>query len=378
MMIEGAARGDVPARVLLVDDRADNLLALQAVLEPLGHELVAVASGADALVTLLDGQFALVILDVQMPDMDGFETAQLIRKREATRLLPIIFLTAISGQLEHHLTGYRSGAVDYVNKPFDPDILRAKVSVFVELWRRGQVIEDQRRALADQLAAVERLNVELERSNAILDGFAARAAEDLLEPLDTLTGFLEILADRHPDEGDQAGALVARAIALADRQRSRVATLLEYAEMGTASVDAGPLDLAWLVDEVVNRLGPRADGVSVSLLPGSLAGVCGDPVQLVRVVELLVDHAIQHCGARVVTVDARGEGGGALVRVADDGEKLEPDERKALFSPMGDRTDLGLAVCRRIIERHGGTVWATSRDPSGTAVEFTLPGPVVR
>ncbi|HKN89820.1 MAG TPA: response regulator, partial [Acidimicrobiia bacterium] len=113
------AQGPGIARVLIVDDRADNLLALRAVLEPLGLDLVEADSGEEALRHLLAGEFALIILDVQMPVLDGFETARLIRGRERTRYVPIIFLTAISGEPEHHLRGYQSGAVDYVYKPLE-------------------------------------------------------------------------------------------------------------------------------------------------------------------------------------------------------------------------------------------------------------------
>src|SRR5205085_2188117 len=120
------------------------------------------------------------LLDVQMPDLDGFETARLIKGRERTRLLPIIFLTAISHEPHHHIAGYKVGAVDYIKKPFDADILRAKVMVFAELWRRGQLIDAQRAALVGQVNDIERLNAQLERSNAVLDSFASRAAEDLL------------------------------------------------------------------------------------------------------------------------------------------------------------------------------------------------------
>jgi len=120
-------------RVLLVDDRSENLLALEAVLEPLACELVSVTSGAAALKELLNGEFAVVLLDVQMPGMDGFETAELIKSRERTRALPIIFVTAISKQSHHVFRGYTAGAVDYVFKPYDPGVLRAKVAVFLEL-----------------------------------------------------------------------------------------------------------------------------------------------------------------------------------------------------------------------------------------------------
>jgi len=184
-MSDRVGTGATP-KVLLVDDRPDNLLALEAVLEPLDLDLVLAESGAEALGALLDDEFAVVVLDVQMPDLDGFETARLIKGRERTRLLPIIFLTAISHEPHHHIAGYKVGAVDYIKKPFDADILRAKVMVFAELWRRGQLIDAQRAALVGQVNDIERLNAQLERSNAVLDSFASRAAEDLLEPLDAI------------------------------------------------------------------------------------------------------------------------------------------------------------------------------------------------
>ncbi len=130
------AREEGRARVLLVDDHPANLLALEAVLEPLGLELVKASSGQQALQALLEEEFALVLLDVQMPGLDGLETARLMKQRDASRATPIIFLTAIHRDADHVFAGYAEGAVDYLLKPLDPEILRSKVQVFVELWRR--------------------------------------------------------------------------------------------------------------------------------------------------------------------------------------------------------------------------------------------------
>jgi CheY-like chemotaxis protein len=118
-------------RILMVDDRADSLLALEAVLGPLGYELVGARSGAEALEKLLLSEFAAIILDVQMPEMDGIEVARLVRQRERTRHVPIVFLTAISGEPKPLLAGYEAGAIDYLYKPYDPTVLRAKISVLV-------------------------------------------------------------------------------------------------------------------------------------------------------------------------------------------------------------------------------------------------------
>src|SRR5712672_2354445 len=131
---------DKPATILIVDDREANLLALEAGLEPLGHRLVKARSGRDALRFLLDEDCALILLDVQMPELDGFETAALIRERERTRFTPIIFVTAVRREEEHILKGYANGAVDYVIKPFAPETMIAKVRIFLEQHRREKAL----------------------------------------------------------------------------------------------------------------------------------------------------------------------------------------------------------------------------------------------
>jgi PAS domain S-box-containing protein len=154
--------------LLLVDDRPQNLLALQAILEPLGHELVTAGSGSEALRILLTrDDFAVILLDVQMPELDGFEVAEVIKQRERTSTIPIIFLTALSKEERHVFRGYEVGAVDYVFKPFEPEFLRAKVAVFIELWEKNQQIRRQAELLAEQeLAEVRRASAERYRQLA--------------------------------------------------------------------------------------------------------------------------------------------------------------------------------------------------------------------
>ncbi|HWH28624.1 MAG TPA: response regulator [Mycobacteriales bacterium] len=140
------------AKILLVDDRPENLLALEAILSGLGHELVKAASGEEALKRLLAEDVAVILLDVQMPGMDGFETASHIKQRERTRDIPILFLTAIDGAAHQAFRGYAAGAVDYLAKPFDPWVLRAKVAVFVELHERRRQLEAQTERLKEEAA----------------------------------------------------------------------------------------------------------------------------------------------------------------------------------------------------------------------------------
>jgi PAS domain S-box-containing protein len=170
--------------ILLVDDRAENLLALEAILEPLGQRLVRARSGEEALRSLLDREFAVILLDVQMPGLNGFETAQLIKARERTRYIPIIFLTAISKEDEYVFQGYSVGAVDYMFKPFQPAILRSKVQVFVDLYLQQKRITEQEQQLRD----TEVREIELRHMKELLQS-EARFREIVSSAMDAILVF---------------------------------------------------------------------------------------------------------------------------------------------------------------------------------------------
>jgi CheY-like chemotaxis protein len=173
------------AKALLVDDRRDNLIALEAILQGLPVQPVAVESGEAALKQLLVDDFAVILLDAQMPNMDGFETASHIKRRERTRHVPILFLTAADRDAQLALRGYAVGAVDYLTKPFDPWVLRAKVSVFVELWTKTQQLRAQAEAVREREAQFKALADRVDEATRILRGgpadpeVAARALEVL-------------------------------------------------------------------------------------------------------------------------------------------------------------------------------------------------------
>lgn len=172
------------AKALLVDDRRDNLVALEAILQGLPVHPVAVESGEAALKQLLVDDFAVILLDAQMPDMDGFETASHIKRRERTRHVPIIFLTAADRDAQLALRGYSVGAVDYLTKPFDPWVLRAKVSVFVELWIKTQQLHTQSEAVREREAQWRALTDAVDEATALLrsgDPDSRTKAVELLE-----------------------------------------------------------------------------------------------------------------------------------------------------------------------------------------------------
>ncbi|MEU9590557.1 response regulator [Streptomyces sp. NPDC048193] len=179
------------AKILLVDDRPENLLALEAILSALDQTLVRASSGEEALKALLTDDFAVILLDVQMPGMDGFETAAHIKRRERTRDIPIIFLTAINHGPHHTFRGYAAGAVDYISKPFDPWVLRAKVSVFVELYMKNCQLREQAALLRLQLeGGGKTAGVETKEPAGLLAELSARlaAVEEQAEALSKQLG----------------------------------------------------------------------------------------------------------------------------------------------------------------------------------------------
>jgi two-component system sensor histidine kinase/response regulator len=383
------------ARVLLVDDRADNLMALTAVLEPLDVDLVPVRSGEEALRRLLAQEFALIVLDVQMPVLDGFETARLIKQRERTRWIPIIFLTAISGEQEHALRGYESGAVDYVFKPFSPEVLRAKVSVFVELWLRGATIEQQAAQLRASLAELDRANErlgrqaeELERSNTALERFAEIAAHELRRPLHNVAGFLDLLVARHSDSLDPGAALlVERAAAGAGEARALTSALLDYARAGGEPLKPGPVPLAEALDAARDRLASALDAAGTTVTAGPLPTVPGDLSLLTQLFVNLLDNAVKFRAAEPPRIEVSAEADGEMwrLRVRDNGIGIDQADTPRLFTifarlaPSAEHPGhgVGLAICRRIVERHGGTIWSEPTPPGsagrGATIVFTLP-----
>jgi CheY-like chemotaxis protein len=221
------------AKILLVDDRPENLLALEAILSALDQTLVRASSGEEALKALLTDDFAVILLDVQMPGMDGFETAAHIKRRERTRDIPIIFLTAINHGPHHTFRGYAAGAVDYISKPFDPWVLRAKVSVFVELYMKNCQLREQ--------AALLRLQLEGGAGSKAPAGEAKEPAGLLAELSARLAAVeeqAEALSKQLDDESADAAA-VATAAHL-ERKLTGLRRALDALEPGTGSTQSVP------------------------------------------------------------------------------------------------------------------------------------------
>ena len=358
-------------KILMVDDKPENLVALEAALRPLNQELVAANSGEEALRCLLTEDFAVILLDVQMPGMDGFETAARIKDRERSRHIPIIFLTAISRELHQQLRGYEVGAVDYIAKPFDPWVLRSKVSIFVDLYEKTQRVQDQA--------------AQLTRSNKELEQFAEIVSHDLRNPLVSVVGYLQMLGD------GSAGAMpvdakefVERALHAAESMGTLIDDLLNYALAGKAIGTLRATNAAQAVDRAVSNLHAEIEEARATIKTGTLPVVPADSSQLTRLFQNLIGNSVKYRSADrplEVTIGAERRAGQWEFCVADNGAGLGSDEAGSVFtmfyrgsSAQGrPGSGIGLAICKKVVEGHGGEIWAEPGGNGGTVVRFTLP-----
>lgn len=356
--------------VLLVDDRRENLVALEAVLEPLGLNLITATSGEEALGHLLKEEFSVILLDVQMPGMDGFATARQIKKRAKTKDVPIIFLTAISQDPTQALLGYSSGAVDYISKPYESNALQAKVSVFVELHQKNELLKSQA--------------AELARSNEELQQFAYIASHDLNEPLRVVTGYLELLQEDYKDTLDESAQMYIRsASASAARMQSLIEDLLRYSRVGSAERRMERMELGVTLHQALENLSVRVAENEAEVTHDELPSVLGDPGLMCQLFQNLVSNALKFRAneAPRIQVGAAKEGERWIVSVADNGIGFDPSRAARLFdlfhrlhtSTEYPGTGIGLAICKKIVEQHGGRIWAESEPGKGSTFSFSLP-----
>ena len=361
------------AAILLVDDRPENLTAMEAALEPLGFRLERAMSGEDALRKLLVDHYALVVLDVQMPGIDGFETARAIKGRDRTKNIPILFLTAISREEEHRLAGYESGGVDYLFKPIAPDLLRAKVAVFAQLHLKQLELETK--------------TAELERSNRELEQFSYVASHDLQEPLRVVNGYLEMIEDHLGETiDDDARMWMAKAKETTAGMAELVNDLLAYARAGAGEPPAAvDVELDDAVRTALSNLAVSVAERDASVtVDRDLPCVRAARREVVQVVQNIVANALKHAAdVPEVRIRAAADGDGMVeLVVSDNGPGVPAEDRERIFG-MFERvegspypgTGLGLAICRRVVENRGGRIWMAANDGgAGAAVHVTWPG----
>jgi signal transduction histidine kinase len=378
--------------ILMVDDEPANLIALEAILEPLGQKLISATSGKDALRAVLNQDFAVILLDVQMPNMNGIETAALIRARERSRNTPIIFLTGAMKSAEMMFQGYSAGAVDYLMKPIETQILRAKVEVFVEL---AQARIKSQEEMAERLRAaneIYELNVELERKNADLTAansdlemFAQSISHDLRMPLRHVHSYVGLLEESASRKMTADELQFMRSIQNASVRMSKlIDALLAFSRIGRASMRMQAIDMDDLVRDTLVQLQPDLASRHIDFQMRSLPAVTGDPDLLRQVWVNLLANAVKYTRPRDPALIEIGSVAGEkeiVFHVRDNGVGFNMQYADRLFSVFQrmhsdsefEGTGVGLANVKRIIQRHGGRTWAEAKVDEGTTIYFTLP-----
>ena len=379
---------------LLVDDLEENLLALEGLLRRDGLVLLKARSGDEALELLLKHDVALALLDVQMPGLDGFELAELMRGSERTRRVPIIFLTAGSADRKRRFRGYEAGAVDFLQKPVEPDIMRSKADVFFELYCQRQEValqRDELKAATDKITRLLRdsrqYSQALKDADQRKDDFLAMLAHELRNPLAPVRNAVEILKLANPSEATamQAREIISRQVAHMARL---VDDLLDVARIARGKVQLRTelCDLATIVRQTAEDYRPTLSTAGITMtvtIPSAPLPVNGDPIRLAQVIGNLLHNARKFTPAGgKVDVRARSDTPQtAVVTVQDSGTGLDEAIRSRLFEPFGqadqalDRNKgglgLGLALVRGLVQLHEGSVTAESEGP-GRGSTFTV------
>lgn len=394
-------------KILLVDDSADNLLSMEIVLEKAGYTFYKANSGKEALKILLkEEDFTLILLDVKMPIMDGFETAELIYQRDKLKHIPIIFITGKDYEEDTVFKGYRTGAVDYIRKPVNPDILRSKVSVFAELFKKNLLLqrqEEELRIINDDLMRLnaqlenrvkertielEKLNDELKGLNLSKDKFLSVISHDLRNPMTALLTSSAKLNDE-PDalstkQIKQLAGIIHRT---SNRILSQLNEVVEWAKEQREKTSFNPqrIVLAKGIDESLELLKPNAVQKNIRLenkIPQGIV-IKADSLMLRSIVQNLVTNAIKFTPVGgYVTISAETGENIVDIYVQDTGIGMSPEVRQNLFSGtayvgMGTNneagTGLGLMLVRDFVAQHEGSIDVESELGKGTRFKITIP-----
>ncbi|RYZ28840.1 MAG: hybrid sensor histidine kinase/response regulator [Chitinophagaceae bacterium] len=406
-------------RILLVDDREDNLFSMETILTKDGYEFVKASSGRQALKILLkEFDFALILMDVKMPILNGFETAALIYEREKLKHIPIIFITANTYGEENVFKGYQTGAVDYIYKPINPDLLRAKVAVFVDLYKKKQqlVLQEKKLNLINQSLQgeilerkaseekISQLNQQLlktidglEKANKELDRFAFMASHDLQEPLRKIGTFSDRLYVKYKDKLDADGLFnINRIQKSAARMQALIGDILTFSKVSVQKEEFVQCNLGELLQEVVIELQDDIDAKGAQLEIGLMPSLHVIPGLMKPLFFNLLSNALKYskpgvpAHVQVYAVEkceagdepaAMATGQYCRIFFKDNGIGFDQQYAAQVFEMFQrlhaqseyEGTGIGLALCKQIVEKHNGFISVLSKINEGSTFIVSLP-----
>lgn len=396
-------------KILAVDDREDNLLSIETILEQESYTIVKANSGRAALKILLQQHdFTLILMDVQMPDMNGFETASLIYEREKLRHIPIIFITAHNQGEERMFEGYRMGGVDFIYKPINPELLRYKVSVFVELYQKThQLLNHERKLLTankklekeieERKLTEEKIrllneqllenNIQLKNTIEELDRFAYVASHDLQEPLRKILVFSDKIQTKYKDSLEQELTVSLEKIAKAsNRMQSLINDLLRFSRQTSVNEDFSFVPLNSIIQDVVADLEIEIERSGALLHVESLPEIWGVSSQIRQLFQNLLSNAVKfrkRDQVPVIKIFSEQAGSYNQIIIEDNGIGFDIKYSEEIFTVFKrlhsyqefEGSGVGLSICKKIIDRHNGSIKAES--VLGNGSKFIVSFPVV-
>ncbi len=367
------------AKILLVDDIPANLVTLEAILEGNDREVYMACSADEALGLVMRHDFTLIMLDVQMPEINGFELAKMLKNNRRTGIIPIIFVTAHRFDADDVLQGYTEGAVDYLFKPLSPQITRAKVNAFIDM-------EYHRKQTERINLELDGKNKELERTNIALEELSYIIAHDLKEPLRTISGIMNVVLKKNQTLLDEKSLEYLNiCINSASKLDHLIQDLLKYAKLGYSNIEKMTIDLNELINNTKNALLKRIEERNVLInIKGELPEVIANEAQMGQLFQNLIDNAIKYQKVEnqpIINIWANEKKSFWEIHIQDNGIGMDPNFAKKAFGVFERRHDsnefqgtgVGLATCKKIVENNDGEIHIQSEEGKGTTFIFTIP-----
>jgi two-component system sensor histidine kinase/response regulator len=375
----------VKLKILVVDDRKDNLLALRAVLSGLHYDIVEALSGKEALRLLLQQEFSLILLDVNMPEIDGFETARLIRQRNGPSVLPILFISAREPDETDRRVAFSLGAVDYIGKPIIPEVLRGKIGALLDLQGRAKLFENAVRTKTEELTGLTTRAEELRQTIGELEAFSYSVSHDMKGPLRAMQLYVKILEE---DYGEQlptdARGIVQRIGASAGRLEKLITDVLSYSRMTLEPISKQVVELEALITEIIDHDSDLQPPRAVVIMERPLPKVIGHEASLTQCVSNLLCNAVKFVAPGtqpVVRIRAQDLDGDVRIWFEDNGIGISPEEQGRIFEPFQrssiagryEGNGLGLAIVRKAIAKLSGQFGVESELGKGSRFWIQLP-----